>query len=117
MPSATKKNRNKQLQNIKNKASEKQKFFIAQTKKKFPGQLIRLYATTLKNDFPSQILKEFDPKEYLRQKQKLKAHANLATRKYNKPKHNPKRGPGSRGSLLKNANESIANWLERMEKE
>ena len=131
--SATKKNkvnRNKTLKAFQNTASNKAWFRIPGTKKEFPGQLIQLYYKNLKNNFPGQILKELDPKEYLKQKQKLQAAKNLKTRRYNygprtPPGTPPRRGPGSRGSasgagagsLLKKANESIANWLERIEKE
>lgn len=123
MPTKTKKNkvnRNKSLKNIQNSASDKAWFRIAGTKKEFPGQLIKLYYSNLKNNFPGQILKELDPKEYLKQKQKLQVAKNLKTRRYNYvPLMRRRRGPGSRGSgsLLKKTNESMANWLERMEKE
>jgi len=132
--SVTKKNkvnRNKTLKNIQTAATDKAWFRIPGTKKEFPGQLIQLYYSSLQNDFPGQILKELDPKEYVKQKQKLQVAKNLKTRRYNygprtPPGTPPRRGPGSRGSrssgaragsLLKKANESFANWLERMEKE
>lgn len=108
MPKA---NRNKTLKNIQLSSSKKTWFPIAQIKKEYPDQLIRLYATSFKNDFPGQILKEIHPREYIQQKQKLQAARNLKTRKYNKQE---KRKSGSRKL---NVNTSIANWLERMEKE
>lgn len=100
-------NRNKTLKNIHSSSPKKAKFPLAQTKKLFPNQLIRLYASSFKNDFPGQILKEFEPKEYLKQKQKLQVSKNLRTRKYNKK---PKSRPGS-----SSGNISMANLLERWE--
>lgn len=123
MPTKTKKNkvnRNKSLKNLQNTASNKAWFRIAGTKKEFPGQLIQLYYSNLKNNFPGQILKEFDPKEYLKQKQKLNVTRRL---KRNKElgllpiKGIPKRGPGSRGSKSIETKSNFLAWLERMEKE
>ena len=116
MPTGTKKNkvnRNKTLKNIQNLASDKAWFRILATKKEFPGQKIQLYHTNLKENFPGQLLKEFDPKEYVKQKQKLYVQKHLNTRKSNS---RPKRGPGSRGvtSFIRKKNESFENFVKRI---
>lgn len=109
-------NRNKSLKNIQNAASDKAWFRIAGTRKQYPGQLVRLYSNTLENNFPGQVLKELSPSEYVKQMHKLQVAKNLKTRKYNKPATKPKskRGPGSRGSLLRKSNESYNNWMKRL---
>jgi hypothetical protein len=69
----TRKNRTKPLQNLVQEVKGKQKFEVQPPLYRyFEGQAIRLFAPKLANNFPGQILKEFDPSEYLRQKQKLR---------------------------------------------
>lgn len=90
----TRKNfRSKSLKNIQNKATNKEYFRIVGTRKVYPGQLVRLYANTLANNFPGQVLKEFEPAEYVKQMKKLKVKQAL-----NAERATALRGPGSRGS-------------------
>ena len=114
MPNKTRKNRANELQRVKSELSNKQQFTLKLPKTIIPGQMIQLFATALKNDFQGIQLKESNPKEYLKQKQKIQAKKNLNTRKYNKPK----RGPGSRGSgsgsLLKKPSENMLEWMKRL---
>lgn len=115
-------NRNKEVKNIQNKATNKQWFRIPPSQKEFPGQLIRLYASTLRNNFPGQQLKEANPKEYLKQKQMLNITQKMKrNRELGLLRRAPvSRGPGSRGSqkptLIQTKSNFLA-WLERMEKE
>ncbi|NBO62008.1 MAG: hypothetical protein EBU82_13790 [Flavobacteriia bacterium] len=116
MPNKTRKNRANELQRVKSELSNKQQFKLVIPKTIIPGQMIQLFATALKNDFQGIQLKESNPKEYLKQKQKIQAKKNLNTRKYNKPKS--KRGPGSRGSgsgsILKKPSENMLEWMKRL---
>jgi hypothetical protein len=89
MPSKTKKNtKNKnrlnELRRIQKQATRKQRFEVVPPKLKVPGQKVELYSSKLQNNFPGQMLKEFDPNEYIRQKQKLQVMKNMRTLKYNR---------------------------------
>ncbi len=110
MPNKTRKNRINELQRIKSELSNKQQFKVLFPKTVIPGQMIQLFSNVLKDDFQGIQLKESNPKEYLKQKQKIQAKKNLNTRKYNKPKQ--KRGPGSRGTA--SSSETVLEWMERL---
>lgn len=104
----TRKNfRSKSLKNIQNKATNKEYFRIVGTRKLYPGQLVRLYSNTLANNFPGQVLKEFQPGEYLRQMQKLKVKQALNAER-EAARSRAVRGPGSRGSAGASLSEIIA---------
>ena len=96
-------NRNKEIMKLAAESQGKQKFtVIFPTRKVFPGQQIRLFTNSSKNNFIGSQLAKNNPSEYLRQKQKLtvkqKKNENLrrmqtwATSQFNRS-----RGPGSRG--------------------
>ena len=118
MPTKTHKNKPKvnrmnELRRVKSQATPKQNFPIVQPKITIPGQQIELFAKGT-NNYPGLALKQNNPIEYLKQKLKLQVAKNLKTRKYNKPKSAPKRGPGSRGktnTIVFN----MAEYLERLE--
>ena len=115
MPTMTRKNKPKvnrmnELRRVKSEATPKQNFPIVQPKTTIPGQQIELFAKG-KNNYQGQALKESNPKEYLKQKQKIQAKKNLNTRKYNKP-NKPKRGPGSRGTA--SSSETALEWMKRL---
>lgn len=120
--SLTMKNRNKELLRIKEETGNK--FKIMKTKKVFPGQSIRLYSDKLQDNFPGQILKELNPSEYLRQKQKLQVHKNRQTRKYNKsrsktPNKSEEKSPRAKSKsirTLKNLQRAMEEY-KKMEKE
>ena len=84
MSSKTKKNRTKELRRILNQTTRKQKFNIIRPRQQFPGQKIQLYSTKFANNFQAQQLMNTDPAEYIRQKMKLQAKKNMASRKYNR---------------------------------
>jgi hypothetical protein len=108
MPNQTRKvkNRANELQRVKSELSNKQQFRLMLPKTVIPGQSIQLFSSVLQNDFQGINLKESNPKEYLKQKQKIQAKKNQATRKYNKPKTKTKR---------KTNTLSMANLLEKWE--
>jgi hypothetical protein len=101
------KNRANELQRVKSELTNKQQFRLKLPKTVIPGQMIQLFSSVLQDDFQGIQLKESNPKEYLKQKQKIQAKKNLDTRKYNKPK----RGPGSRGSK---SSENALAWMKRL---
>lgn len=80
-----KKNRVKELRRVLSEGTKKQQFRLIRPSMSIPDQKIQLYSKNLAENFQGQQLKEFEPAEYLKQKQKLQAHRNLLTRKYNRP--------------------------------
>ena len=103
------KNRMNELKRIQNTLTTKQQFQIKVPKTVIPEQMIQLFGSELKNNFQAIGLKEENPAEYLKQKQKIQVKKNQATRKYNKPK----RGPGSRGTTTTSSNNVLA-WMKRL---
>ncbi len=115
MPTPTRKNRINELKRVKSQATKKQNFQIQVPKTIIPGQLIQLFTTSLKNDYPGRGLKENNPKEYLKQKQKIQYEKNKAARRYNR--NTTRRGPGSRGSATGTSTvqtNSILAWMKRL---
>jgi hypothetical protein len=89
-PTKTRKNRINELKRIKSQATAKQNFRVIKPKTIIPGQQIQLFTKNLKNNYQAISLKESNPQEYIKQKLMLQVEKNKATRKYNKPKPQPK---------------------------
>ena len=103
-PSQTRKiNRNQEIMKLAAESEGKQKFkVIIPTRKVFPGQKIRLFTNSSKNNFIGSQLAKNNPSEYLRQKQKLtvkkKQNENQQRmRTWATSTISRSRGPGARG--------------------